>query len=59
MTEEQYREKFAEEFNGLMRLEGIWTNDMYSFMKRFFRLRDLQINEKNWTCEKKNQLKPL
>ena len=45
MRDEEYMQKFAKQYNELMKLP-IWTDDLYCFMDRFFKLRDLEINER-------------
>jgi hypothetical protein len=37
-----YKEEFNLEFNNLIKLKWIWTDDIYSFMHNFFRLKQLE-----------------
>jgi hypothetical protein len=45
-NEEFYKEKFHEEYNQLLKLDWIGTDDIYSFCETFFILKELERREK-------------
>ena len=42
--DEKYKIKFNKEYNELLKLDWIWTDDIYSFFETFFKLKDYETN---------------